>query len=275
MVCYDMYMQITKDTSLIVSFSGKQNSIGAAMHNAGYQALEVNFVYIPIETDNIKDAIAGIRGFKLRGNTVSMPHKQAVMEHLDKIDEVAKTIGAVNTVSNDDGVLTGYNSDWVGAMEALKEATTLDGKKALVIGAGGAARAVVYGLTQNNASVTVYDRTVDKAKALAENFGVEFGGDLEDLKVVANYDIVINATSVGFGAEESIVEPAFFKPNTIAMDVVFIPAETTFLKYAKAQGATTVAGYRMLIHQALFQIELFTGQKAPFEVMEKALLEAL
>ena len=268
-------MQITKDTSLIVSFSGKQNSIGAAMHNAGYEALGANFVYVPIETDNIKDAIAGIRGFKLRGNTVSMPHKQAVMKYLDKVDEVAQTIGAVNTVSNDNGILTGYNSDWVGAMEALKEATTLEGKKALVIGAGGAARAVVYGLTQNKANVAVYGRTADKAKALAESFGVEFGGDLEALKAVTNYDIVINATSVGFGTDESVVDESFFKPNAIAMDVVFMPAETTFLKFAKAQGATPVAGYRMLIHQALFQMELFTGQKSPFEVMEKALLEAV
>src|ERR1700722_10756636 len=109
-------MKITKDTSLIVSLASKQNSLGAAMHNAGYQALGLNFVHIPITTEDIKNAISGLRGFNLKGATVSMPHKQAIMQHLDKIDDTAETIGAVNTVSNVHGVLTGYNSDWIGAM---------------------------------------------------------------------------------------------------------------------------------------------------------------
>lgn len=267
-------MKITQETQLVVSLAGKQNSIGAAMHNAGYESLGVNFVYVPITTSNPKDAIAGVRGFNLRGNTVSMPHKQAVMEYLDNIDPVAQTIGAVNTVLNEDGVLTGYNSDWVGAMTALQEATELKGKRVVVIGAGGAARAIVYGLKQNEATAVVYSRDAEKGKALATEFDAKFGGGLNDLPS-AEYDVVINATSVGFGTEESIVDSSFFKPNTVAMDVVFVPAETTFLKDAKEQGATVVPGYRMLIHQALFQMELFTGKKAPFEVMEQALLNAL
>jgi len=268
-------MKITKDTKLVTSLASKQNSIGAAMHNAGYEALGVNFVYIPIATDDIKNAIAGVRGLNLVGSSVSMPHKQTVMQYLDEVDEVAKTIGAVNTVVNENGVLTGYNSDWVGAMTALQEATELEGKKVIVIGAGGAARAIVYGLMQNNAKAVVYDRTPEKAKELAESFNAEVGGDLEALKSVDSYDIVINATSVGFGTDESVVSEDFFKPNTVAMDVIFVPAETMFLKHAKAKGAKTVAGYRMLIHQALFQMEKYTGKKAPFEVMEKALLEAI
>jgi shikimate dehydrogenase len=271
-------MQITKDTKLIVSFAASQNSAGAAMHNAGYQALGVNFVYIPITTDDIKNAIAGVRGFGLRGNTVSMPHKQDVMQYLDEIDPTAETIGAVNTVSNENGVLTGFNSDWIGAMNALKEVTDLAGKKIIVIGAGGAARAIVYGLTQEKASITVFGRTVNNTKELAESFSAAYGGDLTALKTVSDYDIVINATPVGSaksGNNECLVDDSFFKPDTIAMDVITVPAETTFLKYAKAKGAKTVPGYRMLIHQALFQFELFVGEKPPLEVMEKALLEAL
>lgn len=267
-------MKITQETQLVVSLAGKQNSIGAAMHNAGYDSLGVNFVYVPITTNNPKDAIAGIRGFNLRGNTVSMPHKQTVMEYLDKVDPVAQTIGAVNTVLNEDGVLTGYNSDWVGAMTALQEATELKGKRVVVIGAGGAARAIVYGLKQNEALAVIYSRDSEKGEALAAEFDAQYGGNLDDL-ASAEYDVVINATSVGFGTAESIVEASFFKPNTVAMDVVFVPAATTFLKDAKEQGAAIVPGYRMLIHQALFQMELFTGKKAPFEVMEKALLDAL
>jgi shikimate dehydrogenase len=272
-------MQITKDTKLIVSFAASQNSAGAAMHNAGYQALGVNFVYVPITTDDIQNAIAGVRGFGLRGNTVSMPHKQAVMQYLDEIDLTAKEIGAVNTVSNENGKLTGYNSDWIGAMEALKDVTELEDKKVIVIGAGGAARAIVYGLIKNNAhDVTIYNRTADKANELAKRLDCWFGGDLEALRKVDKYDIVINATSVGSaksGTNDSLVDESFFKPGTVAMDVVTVPAETTFLKYAKAKGVKTVPGYRMLRHQALFQFELFVGTKPPFEVMEKALLEAL
>jgi len=271
-------MQITKETNLIVSLAAKQNSIGAAMHNAGYQALGLNFVYIPITTDDIVQAITGVRGFNLVGNTVSMPHKQAVMEHLDEIDEVAKTIGAVNTVHNVDGKLIGYNSDWVGAMAALKEVTEIEGKKVIVIGAGGAARAIVYGLAQNKAQVTIYGRTADKARSLADDFGVTFGGDLSALDSASGYDIVINATPVGSAksdSDESLVDQAFFKSGTVAMDVVTVPTETQFLKNAQAKGAKLVYGYRMLIHQALFQFELFTGQKPPFEVMEEALLAAV
>jgi shikimate dehydrogenase len=271
-------MKITKETNLVTSLSAKQNSLGAAMHNAGYQALGLNFVYIPITTGDIAQAITGVRGFNLVGTTVSMPHKQAVMEHLDEIDEVAKTIGAVNTVSNKDGKLTGYNSDWVGAMTALKEVTEIEGKKIIVIGAGGAARAIVYGLVQNKAIVTLYGRTADKAKSLADDFGAVFGGDLAALATAPDYDIVINATPVGSlasGVDESLVDEAFFKAGTVAMDVITVPADTKFLMAAQAKGAKPVYGYRMLIHQALFQFELFTGQKPPFEVMEKALQEAL
>jgi shikimate dehydrogenase len=271
-------MTITKDTKLLVSFSAKQNSLGAAMHNAGYAAIGENAVYVPIATDDIKNAIAGVRGFNLRGNTVSMPHKQTVMQYLDKIDPIAKAIGAVNTVSNDNGVLTGYNSDWIGAMSALKEVSELEGKKVAVIGAGGAARAIIYGLVQNKAKPIIFNRDTDKAKSLATALGAAFGGNLEALKNIGGYDIVINATPVGSAngeTDECIVDETFFRPNTVAMDVIIVPAETTFLKHAKAKGAKTVPGYRMLIHQALFQIELFTGKKAPFEAMEKALMEAL
>lgn len=268
-------MRITKDTKVVVSLANKQSSLGAAMHNAGYEVLGTNFVYIPITTDDCKNAIAGIRGLGIRGASVSIPHKQEVIRYLDKIDPVAKTIGAVNTVANDNGVLTGYNSDWIGAVAALKEVTNLNDKKAIVIGAGGAARAIVYGLTKNKAKVTVYNRTVDKGKELADSFRVSFGGDLKDVRKASDYDIVINTTSVGFGSDESLVDEEFFRPNTVAMDVVFVPAETEFLKKAKTAGCKIVPGYRMLIHQALFQMELFTGKKAPFDVMEKALLEVL
>ena len=269
------FMQITKETRLITSLAAKQNSLGPAMHNAGFQALGLNFVFLPVTTNDIRGGIAGVRGLNLPGTTVSMPHKQAVMEYLDAVDDVARAIGAVNTIANRDGVLTGYNSDWVGAMEALKEATTLDAKRVMLLGAGGAARAIVYGLKRNNASVTILNRDAAKGRQLAKEFGASFGGTLEDLGSFSDYDVLVNATSIGFGTEESPVIAESIKSGIVVLDAVFVPPCTTFLKAAQDRGCKVVPGYRMLIHQALFQFELFTGKKPPFEVMEKALLAAV
>jgi shikimate dehydrogenase len=268
-------MQITKETRLITSLAAKQNSIGPAMHNAGYQALGLNFIFLPVTTTDIKGGIAAVRGLNLPGTTVSMPHKQAVMQHIDRVDDVARTIGAVNTIGNRDGVLTGYNSDWIGAMNALKEATSLQGKRAVVLGAGGASRAIVYGLKQNGATVTILNRDAAKARKLAQDFGATAGGTLADLGRLDDYDVLVNATSIGFGTTETPVPGDAIKRGVVVLDAVFVPTTTTFLKSAQERGCKTVPGYRMLIHQALFQFELFTGQKPPFEVMEKALLAAV
>ncbi len=265
-------MKITKDTKLITSLAAKQNNLGPAMHNAGFAALGLNFIFLPVTTDDIKGGIAAVRGLRLVGSTVSMPHKQAVMAHLDHVDDVARAIGAVNTIANRDGVLTGYNSDWVGAMEALKEVTALAGKRAVVLGAGGAARAMVYGLQRNGATVTVLNRDAAKGEALARSFGANYAGGLDQLAALRDYEVLVNATSIGFGTTETPVPAGAIKPGVVVLDAVFVPTETTFLKDAKSRGATTVPGYRMLIHQALFQFELFTGQKPPFAVMEQALL---
>ena len=268
-------MPITKETRLITSLAAKQNNLGPAMHNAGFAALGLNFIFLPITTDDIAGGIAAVRGLKLVGTTVSMPHKQAVMAYLDQVDAVAREIGAVNTVANRDGVLTGYNSDWVGAMEALKEVTTLSGKNAVVLGAGGAARAIVYGLRQNGAHVTVLNRDAVKGGKLAADFGVNYGGGLQELEARNDYDVLVNATSIGFGTEAAPVEAGAIKPGVVVLDAVFVPTETTLLRRARERGCTVIPGYRMLIHQALFQFELFTGQKPPFAVMEKALLAAV
>jgi shikimate dehydrogenase len=268
-------MPITKETRLITSLAAKQNSLGPAMHNAGYAALGLNFIFLPITTDDIAGGIAAVRGLRLVGTTVSMPHKQAVMQYLDQVDDVARSIGAVNTIANRDGVLTGYNSDWVGAMEALKEATSLENKRVVLLGAGGAARAIVYGLKRNHATVTLLNRDAAKGGKLARDFGVTFGGGLDQLAGMDDYDILVNSTSVGFGTEESPVPAESIKPGVVVLDVVFVPTQTALLRTAKERGCTTVPGYRMLIHQALFQFELFTGRKPPFDVMEKALLAAV
>lgn len=267
-------MEITKDTRLITSLAAKQNSIGPAMHNAGFEALGLNFIFLPVTTTDIKGGIAAVRGLNLPGTTVSMPHKQAVMEYLDHVDEVARTIGAVNTIANRNGTLTGYNSDWIGATEALKEATRLDGKRAVLLGAGGAARAIAYGLRHHGATVTILNRDAAKGRQVATQFGATYGGPLVDLPKQQDYDVLVNSTSIGFGTQDSPVAADAIQRGVTVLDAVFVPTETVFLRAARDRGCKIVPGYRMLIHQALFQFELFTGQKPPFAVMEKALLAA-
>ena len=265
-------MRITKDTKIITSLAAKQGNIGAVMYNAGFQALGVDFVYVPITTDDIRGAIAGVRGLKIAGSNVSMPHKQTVMQYLDRVDEIAKTIGAVNTISNQAGVLTGYNSDWVGATEALKEETSLEGKRVIVLGAGGTARAIVFGLKRHRAAVTILNRDAAKGAQLAQEFGATFGGGLDQLAGRSDYDVLVNSTSIGFGTEESPVPREAIKRGVVVQDVVFMPTRTALLKFAEERGCGTVPGYRMLIHQALFQFELYSGKRPPFDVLEEALL---
>jgi shikimate dehydrogenase len=270
-------MQIDNETKIICSLAAKQSELGALMHNAVYQHIGVNYIYVPLTISDLKGAITGIRALNIRGSSVTMPYKQEVLKYLDEIDPVAKEIGAVNTIVNDNGFLTGYNSDWIGAVEALKEVCTLKDKIVVLLGAGGAARAIAYGLKKNGSKVIIFNRDKEKARNLAEEFGLKFGGGIEDTGKIKTYDVIINATSVGFSPnpKDSIVKSSEIKEGTVAMDVVFNPIETPFLKLAKAKNCKIVPGYRMLIHQALFQIELYTGKKAPFKVMEKALVNGL
>jgi shikimate dehydrogenase len=195
------------------------------------------------------------------------------MEHLDEIDETARAIGAVNTVTRRGDRLVGDNTDWRGAMQALERAGDLSGAHAVVLGAGGTARAVVYGLLQKEASVTVLNRTTGKAEGLASDLGANAAGPLEALKDTP-HDILINTTSVGLRSNESPVPAEALRPETIVMDAVYAPPETRLLREAKAAGAQTVGGKWMLVYQAALQLELWSKRKAPTQVMAQAFDQA-
>jgi len=258
------------------SISSRPSPFGVVMHNAAYRALDVPFTYVAFGTENTREAVLAMRYLGIRGLGVSMPHKIEIMQYLDAIDETAAKIGAVNTVVNDDGHLTGYNTDWIGAMRAIQEKVDIVGKRSVVVGAGGAARAIVYGLVKEHSQVIVYNKTVDKGEKLARDFDVQFGGGLAELGSVKDYDILVNATSVGFHApDESVVPPAILKESKVVLDVVFIPPESKLVQDARSRGSVAISGIRMLVHQARYQFELYTGKHAPFEVMEKALLERI
>ncbi len=242
-----------------------------AMHNAAYRALDIDATYVAFDVrpSGLAAAIAGIRELGLRQIAVSIPHKVEVMQYLDEVDERAREIGAVNTVTSNDGRLVGSNTDWLGATRAIERVGELAGKRCVVLGAGGAARAVVYGLRQRDATVQVLNRTVERAEALAKELGAEGAGPIEALADLP-HDVLINTTSVGLRSELSPAPATHLRAGSLVMDAVYDPEETRLLLDARQAGATPIAGKWMLIYQAAEQLRIWTGREAPIDVMERA-----
>ncbi len=254
-----------------------EHSLSPLIHNAGYEALGINFIYVPFRVRDIKRAIDGIRGLGIRGASVTIPHKVSAMEHVDDIDEVAREIGAINTIVNNNGVLTGFNTDGGAALKALEEAVPLGGKRAALIGSGGAALAIAVGLRRNDVKLVVLNRTVEKARKLARLVGAEDSGSLEQLPVVSTADILINATPVGMWprVSDSLIPKELLHDGLTVFDIVYNPKETRLLIEAREKGCAIIYGYKMLLYQAAMQFELFTGCQAPLLAMERVLTETL
>ena len=272
-------MRITGKTKMcIIIGDPAEHSLSPAMHNAAYEALKIDdqFVYTAadVKIKDVKKVVDAVRAMGIRGLTCTMPHKVEVMQYLDEVDPVAKKIGAVNTVVHCKGKLTGYNTDWLGVITPLKMITqsTLKNKRAAIIGAGGAARAMMYGLTIKEAKVKIFNRTIKKAQELAAEFGCEAGG-LDDLAELHEYDIILNSTSIGMEEHinESPVPIEYLNNKQIVFDAVYIPYETKLLQEAKSKGAQVIHGIDMLLYQGTAQFELYTNQKAPEEVMRNVL----
>jgi shikimate dehydrogenase len=239
-----------------------------AMHAAAYAALDYDAVYLAFDVPpaGLADAMRGARALGVRQLAVSLPHKQAVMDHLDQIEPTARRIGAVNTVTRVDGALVGANTDWLGAVRALEPALPLRGARAVVLGAGGTARAVVFGLLERGARVRVLNRSPERARALADELGAEKAGPLSEL-AAAPYDLLVNTTSVGLRADVSPIQAEALRPDAVVMDAVYDPEHTRLLREAQARGARTVSGRWMLIHQAAEQVRLLTGREAPLPAL--------
>jgi len=246
--------------------------LAVEVHNAAYRELGLDYTFVYFGINNPEEGMQAIRTLGIRGMNVSMPFKSAVIPFLDKLDPAAEAIGAVNTVNNVDGILTGHNTDYIGAMRALQEVTELEGRKVALLGAGGAARAVGYGLVESGADVTLFNRSVKKAEGVAADFNLQVGGTLDDFPGDDGFGILVNCTSIGFKSpDNSPVSQEKLYKDLIVMDAVFIPLETKLLRNAKDTRCTTIPGVRMLLHQACGQVELYTGHDAPLEVMEKAI----
>jgi shikimate dehydrogenase len=246
--------------------------LAVELHNSAYRELGLDYTFVYFGITDPEEGVRAIRALGIRGMNVSMPFKSAVMPYLDHLDPAAEAIGAVNTIDNRDGILTGYNTDYIGAMRALREVTDLEGARVALLGAGGAARAVGYGLTQEGARTTLFNRSIEKAHGLAEEFSLSVGGTLEQFPGDERFDILVNCTSIGFNDPAAIpLDAGHLREEMTVMDAVFIPPATRLLQQAAAVGCTTIQGVRMLLHQACGQVELYTGHDAPLEVMEEVI----
>lgn len=242
-----------------------------AMHNAAFAKLGLDAVYVAFDVPpaGLGEALAGARALGFRQLALSIPHKEAAMAHLDEIDEVARRIGAVNTATLRRGRWVGSNTDWLGAVRALERETRLEGQRAVVLGAGGAARAVVFGLLQRGARVVVLNRTPQRARQLAQQLGADDAGGLEEL-AGRPHDLLVNTTSVGLRADVSPVDAAALAQGSVVMDAVYEPERTRLLRDAAGRGARVVPGKWMLVYQAAEQLRLWTGREAPVESMAEA-----
>lgn len=241
------------------------------MHNAAFAALGVDaaFLAFDVEPEALPAAIAGARALGVRQLAISLPHKEAVLPLLDELDPVARRIGAVNTVTLVKRRLVGANTDWVGLVEALERETELSGRRAVVLGAGGTARAATYGLLARGARVTVLNRTPERARTLARDLGADAAGALEELAAL-DHEVLVNTTSVGLREDRSPVPAAALRAGSVVLDAVYDPAETRLLREAKTRGARPVEGKWMLVGQAAEQIRLWTGRAPSREVLAAA-----
>ncbi len=262
-----------------------EHSLSPVMHNAAFKELGLNLVYVAftVTAKELKDAILGARHLGLRGLNVTMPHKNAVMNYLDEVDETAKAIGAVNTILSNQGKLIGYNTDGNGAMIALQENGVYpEEKKLVLLGAGGAAKAIAYHAAKDGAELVILNRTSEKAKKLADVLRKSFGNKIKSGMLTSDVlkdeletaDILVNATSVGMHPDVNIspVPSSLLRRDLCVMDIIYNPLETMLVADAKSAGAKVVSGLEMLIYQGAVAFEIWTNCPAPVEVMRNAAL---
>ncbi len=231
-----------------------------AMHRAAYEALGLDATYTAhdVPPERLSDALATLRREGVRQLAVSIPHKEAMLEHVDALEPVAREIGAINTVTLQDARWVGTNTDWIGAIRALERAGPVDGQRAVVLGAGGTARALVYGLRARGCHVTVLNRTVERAQTLVDELGAAQAAGLERLAEL-DPEILVNTTSVGMNEDRSPVPAEALREGMVVLDAVYAPEETTLLRDARARGARPVGGKWMLVYQAVEQLRRWTS----------------
>ena len=277
-----------KGSTNIVGLIGHpvEHSFSPPMHNAAFAELGLDYAYVAFDVnpDDLKSAVDGAKSLNIKGFNVTIPHKIEVMQYLDELDEVARLIGAVNTI--DFKNLKGYNTDGIGAVRAIEEVTSIKDKNVVVAGAGGASRAISFYLAKFGAgSMTILNRNANKAKDLAGDvLKSDLIGDVgaDSISEIDSYlkdaDILVDTTPLGMDPhvnDEPIAKSDAMHDGLVVFDAVYNPNETVLLKEAIKAGAKPVYGIKMLLYQGAESFKIWTGRDAPIDVMEKALNEYL
>ncbi len=286
--------RITSSTNIVGIFGDPvRQSISPAMHNAAFRALGLDFIYLPFHVysktqSTLKNAIEAIRALDIKGVNITIPHKEEAIKFIDEVSPDAEAAGSVNTIVNRNGRLFGFNTDGEGFLIGIKKEANFSprGKNIIIIGAGGAARSIIFSLLRKKASsVVVANRTEARAEALARGFRKTLKGarisamglDVKEIERLApRADLVVNTTSIGMMGKGSMDFPMHaLEKNAIVADIVYKPVETDFIKKAKRCGLRTHNGLNMLIAQGALTFRLWTGMDAPQDAMLKAALKAL
>ena len=250
-------------------------SLSPVMHDAALKEMGIDGHYSAFCVSDLESAICGIKGMNIRGASVTIPYKVSVMEYLDEVDDAALKIGAVNTIVNNNGRLTGYNTDWLGLMLTIRELMPVKDQTFIIIGAGGTARAAAYGIMKEGGLPIIVSRTTAKGKNLSNKLNCPFYS-LADLGMI-KADCMINTTPVGMypNIDQSPVEASFLGKYKYVIDVIYNPLKTKLLRDAEANGCRTVSGLDMFVHQGAEQLKLWTGIEPPRALMKKVVTERL
>lgn len=265
------------------------HSLSPALHNAAFDSLGLDFVYVAFRVEDLKSALAGMRALEnFRGMSITIPHKIQAMDFVDEVAEVDRAIGSINTIINDNGRLTGLGTDGPGALKALTDSgVEIAGRNVLMLGAGGAARAIAFTLARESGmgQLTLMDIDAAILQGLTMNLQAgtacpvagELLTDTALAREMEQADIIINCTPIGMHPREdaSLVPPTLFRPGQTVFDIVYNPLETRLLADARKAGLKVISGIEMFINQAVLQFELFTGETAPVEVMRRVVMEKL
>lgn len=270
-------MRITGKTRVAALFGYPvEHTLSPVMQNAAFDHLGLDYCYLPfsVPPDSLKQAVESIRALSLLGANLTIPHKKAVIPFLDVLDKEAAAIGAVNTIVNREKKLTGYNTDGKGFMRAIEElGVKAAGKKVLIVGAGGSSRAIGFYLSRETKVLTLYNRSREKAEALAAELSSSGGAVTvaSDLRELGGFDIIVNATSLGLKeCDATPLDPDALVSTIVVCDLIY--HKTPLLSQAEAKGCKTVGGTGMLLWQGALAFELWTGIAPPLEIMRSALL---
>lgn len=257
------------------------HSLSPNIHNAAFRELGLDCTYIAYRIPKVELAagIEALKKIRISGFNVTTPHKVGMVKFLDSVNEDCSIIGATNTVTNDNGKLIGYNTDMDGFLDPLKRRNiNIKDFNVLLIGAGGAARAITAGFAKEKAKkITIANRTLQNANILAQ-FAHKIGIDANTITLdqvgesASNYNIIVNATTIGLNNEPSPISTKTINENSLVYDIVYKPINTDLIKQSKKNGATIVYGYEMLLGQASLAFKIWHGVDAPFEAMKKSIL---